>query len=175
MAKDTTNAAGSATFSWTISASGGTGCSGQRLGNPGFETGTAAPWTTSSGVVDSSTSEPAHSGSWKAWLNGYGSTHTDTATQAVTIPAGCRATLSFYLHIDTAETTTSSAYDKLTVKAGTTTLATYSNLNKATGYVLRSFDVSALAGQTVTISFSGTEDSSLQTSFVLDDAALNLS
>jgi len=174
-AKDTTNAAGTATFSWTISPSGGTGCTGQKLGNPGFETGTAAPWTASSGVVDSSTSQPAHSGSWKAWLDGYGSAHTDTVTQSVTIPAGCHATLSFYLHIDSAETTTSSAYDKLTVKAGTTTLATYSNLNKATGYTLRSFDVSALAGQTVTISFSGTEDSSLQTSFVLDDTALNLS
>jgi hypothetical protein len=175
MAKDTTNAAGSATFSWTISPSGGTGCSGQKLGNPGFETGSAAPWTTTSGVVDSSTSEPAHSGSWKAWLDGYGSTHTDSATQSVTIPSGCHATLSFYLHIDTAETTTSTAYDKLTVKAGSTTLATYSNLNKAAGYTLRSFDVSSLAGQTVTISFSGSEDSSLQTSFVVDDTALNLS
>jgi Putative Ig domain len=174
-ATDTTNASGSATFSWTISGSGGTGCSGQKLGNPGFETGSAAPWTTTSGVVDSSTSEPAHSGSWKAWLDGYGSTHTDSATQSVTIPAGCHATLSFYLHIDSAETTTSTAYDKLTVKAGSTTLATYSNLNKASGYTLRSFDVSSLAGQTVTISFSGSEDSSLQTSFVLDDTALNLS
>jgi len=173
-AKDTTNASGSATFSWTISGSGGT-CSGQKLGNPGFETGTATPWTTSAGVVDSSTSEPAHSGSWKAWLDGYGATHTDSLTQSVTIPAGCHATLSFYLHIDSAETTTSTAYDKLTVKAGATTLATYSNLNKATGYTLRSFDVSSLAGQTVTISFSGSEDSSLQTSFVVDDTALNLS
>jgi hypothetical protein len=175
MATDTTNAAGSATFSWTISPSGGTGCSGQKLGNPGFETGSAAPWTTTSGVVDSSTSEPAHSGSWKAWLDGYGSSHTDSATQSVTIPSGCRATLSFYLHIDSAETTTSTAYDKLTVKAGSTVLATYSNLNKAAGYTLRSFDVSSLAGQTVTISFTGTEDSSLQTSFVVDDTALNLS
>ena len=175
MAKDTTNAAGSTTFTWTISPSGGTGCSGQKLGNPGFETGSAAPWTSSAGVVDSSTSEPAHSGSWKAWLDGYGTTHTDTLTQSVTIPAGCHATLSFYLHIDSAETTTATAYDKLTVKAGSTTLATYSNLNKATGYTLRSFDVSSLAGQTVTISFSGSEDSSLQTSFVVDDTALNLS
>jgi hypothetical protein len=174
-ATDTTNASGSAAFTWTISPSGGGGCSGQKLGNPGFETGSAAPWTTSTGVLNSSTSQPAHSGAWDAWMDGYGSTHTDTVTQSVTIPAGCHATLSFYLHIDTAETTTSTAYDKLTVKAGSTTLATYSNLNKAAGYTLRSFDVSSLAGQTVTISFSGSEDSSLQTSFVLDDTALNLS
>ena len=79
----------------------------------------------------------------------------------MTIPAGCAATLTFWLHIDSAETTTTTAYDKLTVKAGTTTLATYSNLNKAAGYSQKSFNLSSFAGQTVTISFSGTEDSSL--------------
>jgi Zn-dependent metalloprotease len=168
---------GSATFTFTIGGGGGGGCTapGQKLGNPGFETGTAAPWTASSGVVDNSASQAAHAGAWKAWLNGYGSTHTDTLSQSVTIPAGCTATFSFYLHVDSAETTTSTAYDKLTVKAGTTTLATYSNLNKATGYALKSFNVSSLAGQTVTISFSGAEDSSLQTSFVIDDTALTVS
>jgi len=154
---------------------GGGGCSGQQLGNPGFETGSAAPWTASSGVISSSSSEPAHSGSWKAWLDGYGTTTTDTLSQPVTIPAGCHATLSFYLHIDTAETTTTIAYDKLTVKAGSTTLATYSNLNHNSGYALKSFDVSSFAGQTVTITFTGTEDSQKQTSFVVDDTALTLS
>jgi Zn-dependent metalloprotease len=165
---------GSTSFTFTISGGGG-GCSGQKLGNPGFETGSASPWSASAGVIDSSTSQPAHSGSWKAWLDGYGTTHTDTLSQSVSIPAGCGATLSFYLHIDSAETTTITAYDKLTVKIGSTTLATYSNLNKASGYALRSFNVSSFAGQTVTISFSGVEDSSLQTSFVVDDTALNLS
>ena len=161
----------------TCSTGGGGGTctsTGQKLGNPGFETGTAAPWSASSGVVDNSTGEVAHSGSWKAWMDGYGSSHTDTLTQSVTIPSGCKATLSFYLHIDTAESG-STAYDKLTVKAGSTTLATYSNANAASGYALKSFDVSSLAGQTVTISFSGVEDSSLQTSFVVDDTALTTS
>ena len=166
---------GSATFTFTVSGGGGGGCSGQKLGNPGFETGSAAPWTASTGVVDSSASQAAHAGSWKAWLNGYGTTHTDTLSQSVAIPAGCGATLTFYVHIDSAETTTSTAYDKLTVKAGSTTLATYSNLNKAAGYSLKSFNLSSFAGQTVTISFTGTEDSSLQTSFVIDDTALTLS
>ncbi len=165
---------GSTSFTFTIGGTGG-GCSGQKLGNPGFETGTAAPWTSSAGVIDNTASQPARSGSWKAWLNGYGTTHTDTLSQSVTIPSGCGATLSFYLHIDSAETTTTTQYDKLTVKIGSTTLATYSNLNKASGYTLRSFNVSSFAGQTVTVSFSGTEDSSLQTSFVIDDTALNLS
>ena len=150
-------------------------CSGQKLGNPGFETGSAAPWTASSGVIDSSASQAPHAGSWKAWLDGYGTTHTDTLSQSVAIPAGCSATLTFWLHVDSAETTTSVQYDKLTVKAGSTTLATYSNLNKASGYSQKSFNVSSFAGQTVTISFTGTEDSSLQTSFVIDDTALTVS
>ena len=79
----------------------------------------------------------------------------------MTIPAGCHATLTFYLHIDTQETTTTTAYDKLTVQAGSTTLATYSNLNKNTGYAQKSFDLSSFAGQTVTLKFTGTEDSRL--------------
>ncbi|MEV6012678.1 M4 family metallopeptidase [Streptomyces sp. NPDC051976] len=175
-AKDSTNATGSASFTWTVKPAGGGGCtSAQLLGNPGFETGSAAPWTATSGVVDNSSGEAAHSGSWKAWLNGYGSTHSDSVSQSVTIPAGCSATLTYYLHIDTAETTTTTAYDKLTVTAGSTTLASYSNLNKATGYAQKSFNLSSFAGQTVTLKFSGTEDSSLQTSFVIDDTALNVS
>src|SRR5579871_145269 len=84
----------------------------QLLGNPGFENGVSmpAPWVATAGVVDNSSSEPAHSGSWKAWLDGYGISHTDTLYQPVFIPANITsATLSFYLHIDTAETTTTLA------------------------------------------------------------------
>lgn len=176
-ATDAANATGSAAFAWTIGTSGGGGsCSspGQKLGNPGFETGTAAPWTAASGVIDNSASEPAHTGGWKAWLDGYGTTHTDSLTQSVTIPSGCSATLSFNLHIDTAETG-STAYDKLTVKAGTATVAAFSNVNANSGYALHTYNLSSLAGRTVTISFSGTEDSSLQTSFLIDDTALTVS
>jgi hypothetical protein len=152
----------------------GTCTAAQLLGNPGFESGSTT-WTASSGVITTSSSEAARTGSYKAWLDGYGSAHTDTLSQSVTIPSGCSATLSFYLHVDTAETTTSTAYDKLTVTAGSTTLATYSNLNAASGYVLKSFDVSSLAGTTATVKFSGVEGSTLQTSFVIDDTALNVS
>jgi hypothetical protein len=90
------------------------------------------------------------------------------------------STLSFYLKIDTNETTTTTAYDRLSVQLRNTsngvitTLATYSNLNKTTGYVLRSFNLLAYRGQTIRIYFNGTEDSYLQTSFVIDDTALNI-
>jgi PKD repeat protein len=159
------------------------GCTpAQLLGNPGFETGTAAPWTATSGVVSNNSSEPPHSGSWDAWLDGYGSTHTDTMSQSVRLPTGCSSyQLNFWLHIDTAETTTSTAYDTLKVQvlnsSGTVlaTLATYSNLNHNTGYALRSFNLAAYAGQTVTLKFTGAEDYTMQTSFVVDDTAVNVS
>jgi subtilase family serine protease len=175
-AKDSTGASGSASFTWTVGSSGGGCTAGQKLGNPGFESGNTV-WSATSGVIgqNNSQGEPAHSGSWDAWLDGYGQTHTDTVSQSVTIPTGCSATLSFYLHIDTAETTTTTQYDKLTVKLGSTTLATFSNLNAASGYTQHSYNVSSFAGQTVTLTFTGSEDSTEQTSFVLDDTAVNVS
>ncbi|HEY0141940.1 MAG TPA: S8 family serine peptidase [Thermoanaerobaculia bacterium] len=158
-----------------------TGCTavGQLFLNPGFESGNVN-WTTTSGVIDSSTSAPARTGSWKAWLCGYGTTRTDSAYQQVTIPSGATATLQFYLRITTAETTTSIQYDKMSVQvlnsAGTVlgTVATYSNLNKNSAYELKSLNLSGYAGQTIRVRFYATEDSSLQTSFLVDDTALNV-
>jgi len=165
----------------TGSTTGGTGgcTSRQLLANPGFESGNTA-WSASSSVITNASAEAAHSGSYKAWLDGYGTATTDTLSQSVSIPAGCSATLSFWLHIDTAETG-STAYDTLKAQvlnsSGTvlSTLATYSNANAASGYQQRTFDLSAYAGQTVTLKFTGVEGSKLQTSFVIDDTALNVS
>ena len=183
-ATDTTNASGSASFSWTVNPSGGGGCTArQLLGNPGFETGSASPWTSTAGVINANgAGETSHSGTWYAWLDGYGTTHTDTLAQTVAVPSGCTTyTASFWLHIDTSETTTSTAFDTLRVQvlnsSGTVlaTLATFSNLNHASGYTKHSYSLAAYAGQTITVKFTGSEDVSLQTSFVLDDTAINVS
>jgi Zn-dependent metalloprotease len=153
----------------------GGNCSGQQLGNPGFESGVSV-WSASAGVIaQRGSAQPAHGGTWTALLGGHGTTRTDTLSQSVAVPAGCHATLSFWLHIDTRETTTRTQYDKLTVRVGSQTVATFSNLNAAAGYAQKSFDVSGSAGQTVAVTFTGTEDVSLQTSFVIDDTALTLS
>ncbi|MHB8447149.1 MAG: hypothetical protein ACYC9P_04425 [Rudaea sp.] len=174
-----------ATLSLAVTASGGGGGGGsQLLGNTGFESGAASPWSASSGILCSNSTcsgESAHAGSWFVWLDGYGTTHTDTLSQTVTIPAGkTAATLQYYLHIDTAETTTTSAYDKLNVQvyssSGTLlkTIRTFSNLNAASGYTAHTDSLAAYIGQTVMIQFTGTEDSSNQTSFVLDDITLTV-
>ena len=141
------------TVSLTVTSSGGGG--GNLLVNPGFETGSITPWVATAGVLNNGGGEPAHSGSWDAWLDGYGRSHTDTLYQQVAIPSGgSSASLTFWLHIDTAETTTTTAYDTLQIQirnsSGTVlaTLATYSNLNHASGYSQKSFNVSAYRGQT---------------------------
>ena len=162
----------------------GSGCTAaQLLGNPGFENGTSsAPWTTDTGVINSSSTEPPRSGSYDAWLDGYGKAHTDTLSQTVSLPNGCaNYNLSFWLHVDTAETSTTKAYDTLAVQvlnsSGTVlgTLHTYSNLDHNTGYAQRSFSLAPYAGQNITLRFTGTEDFEYQTSFVVDDTALNVS
>jgi hypothetical protein len=55
------------------------------------------------------------------------------------------------------------------------TVGSFSNLNKASGYTQHSADLSAYAGQTVTVKFIGseTDTSGGTTDFVLDDTALN--
>jgi len=176
-----TTAGGTATSSGSFTVTGCGGTSSQLLLNPGFESGNNGNWTQTSGVIDSSTGRPSRTGSWKAWLCGYGTTRTDYILQTKTIPStAASATLSFWVRIDSAETTTSVAYDLLRVQISTnggstyTTLATYSNLNKNSTYVQKSFDLSAYRGSSVTVRLYATEDSSLQTSFVVDDTALNV-
>ncbi len=152
----------------------------QLVVNGGFESGTGS-WTASSGVITSDASQAAHAGTWKAWMNGYGAAHTDTMYQQLTLPStGTTFNLSFWLRVDSAETTTTNAYDTLKVQvrnsSGTVlaTLATYSNLNKGTTFVQKSFDLSAYKGQTVRIYFEGIEGSTVATSFIVDDVSVTV-
>jgi subtilase family serine protease len=174
-AKDSTGASGSASFTWKITSTSGGGCDAtQVIANPGFESG-SADWTATSGVIDDSSDAPAHSGSYKAWFDGYGESHTDTLSQSVTIPSDCTsATLTYYLYVSTEESG-STAYDTFKVTAGGSTVASYSNVDDNGGYEKETVDLSSYAGQTFTLKFTGTEDYSLATSFLLDDTALNVS
>ena len=151
---------------------------GNLLANPGFESG-AASWTGSTGVITTNTGRPARTGSYKAWLGGNGTTSTETINQQVTIPAGVTtATLSYWIRTDTAESG-STVYDTMRVQvvSGTTasTLRTFSNVGTNATYTQYSHNLASYAGRTVTIRFTMNEDSTLQTSFVLDDTALTTS
>jgi hypothetical protein len=151
----------------------------QLLLNPGFESGNV-DWTTTSGVISNS-GPPPRTGSWFAWMNGYGETHIDTVEQQVTIPAAATsATLSFWVLIETDEGP-GEAFDYLRIQildaggAFLETLAAYSNLDANVSYVQKTFDLTQYAGQTIKIRFYGDEDSILATSFVIDDTALDVS
>ena len=151
---------------------------GELITNGGFESGNTV-WTASTAVIDNTTTQAAHAGSWKAWLNDYGSAHTDTLLQTVTLPAAApSATLTFWLKVVSSETSTTAANDTLKVQVrGTTgavlaTLKTYSNLDKGSSYVQRSFDLSPYKGQAVQIYFVGVENASLNTAFLVDDVSL---
>jgi hypothetical protein len=142
--------------------------------NPGFEAGNTG-WSASAGVI-SQVGSAAHGGSWNARLGGRGERGTTTVTQAVAIPSGCRTyQLSFWLRIDSAETSRIIRDDTLTVSLGSRTLRQYSNVDRNGQYVQRVFDVIGQAGRTVTLSFQATEDRGRATTFAVDDVAVALS
>jgi Zn-dependent metalloprotease len=155
----------------------------ERMVNGGFEQ-VAQGWAGSTGDINRWTGQPPYAGLYSAWMGGNAAAITETLYQTVTIPADATtATLSLALHIDTAETaTTAKDVFKVQLRNATgtsvlSTLATYSNLN-STGsttprYQIRSFDVSAFRGQTVQVFFTETENSSLQTSFSIDNVSLS--
>jgi hypothetical protein len=157
------------------------GSTSQLLKNAGFESGrtlwTASPTT----IINNSNSiYPTHSGSWKATLNGKGIANTAYIYQQITIPANlCAATLSFWLRVFTSETSTI-ARDTLKVEILNTsgvvlsTLATYSNLNKSVSYVQKTLNLASFAGKTIRLRFRGVENSAIKTSFLIDDAAVNI-
>ncbi|GLQ89539.1 protease pro-enzyme activation domain-containing protein [Dyella flagellata] len=180
---DNTGATNSSSQQVTVSSGGGG--SVQVIANPDFTNGTS--WTASSGVLCSSDTSSAdycsgenpYTGSWFMWLDGYSAAHTDTLSQSVTIPTGhSTATLTYQLHIDTTQSS-SSAIDKLTVQAvvgsTTTTLATYSNLNANSAYTAYSVNVSSLIGKTFTLKFTGKQQGTggAETSFVVGEVKLN--
>ncbi|MQA40506.1 M4 family metallopeptidase [Rugamonas aquatica] len=157
----------------TVRSGGGT----DLVTNGGFENGTTG-WRGTTGVIGDFEGQSPYEGTRYAWLGGNGRIAVETLTQSVTIPASAAsATLTYALHIDTDEVKPF-PYDKLTVTVRSSTgsvlrtLATYTNLDAADGYQIRTFDLSAYKGRTVTLSFIMREDRSKQTSFVLDNVSL---
>lgn len=157
------------------------GGSSQLLANPGFESGNVSWAAASSTDITSSTSRAPHAGSWYAWLGGWATAHTDWMYQTVAIPStATTATLTFWLKVDTAETTTTTAFDTLKVQIRDTAnvvktqLVSLSNLSASCCYAQKSFDVSAYRGQTVRVYFEAVNDNGNQTSFLIDDAAVNV-
>jgi hypothetical protein len=179
-AKDTTGATGSASFTWTINPAT-SGCTAQQLlGNPGFETGSISPWTSTSGVLaDTGEGVPAQAGSWLAWLDGYGAAHTDTLAQTVTIPSNCKnATFTYWVEVNSTTTNTNNKLVLQVLNSSGTVLQTVpvvTAANNGSHYVQFTTNLGSYIGQKITLKFTGTEVSGGNTSFFEDSNALNVS
>jgi hypothetical protein len=178
-AKDTTGATGSASFTWTIN-SAVSGCTAQQLlTNPGFETGSISPWTATSGVLaNTDDGVPAQAGSWLAWLDGYGSAHTDTLAQTVTIPSNCvSAVFTYWVEVNSTTTNTSNKLVLEVLNSSGTVLQTIpvvTAANKGTKYVEFTTSLASYIGQKITLKFIATEVSGGNTSFFEDSNGLNV-
>ena len=152
----------------------------QLVGNSGFETGIAAPWILGGAAV--ANNGYTHSGTYLLWLGGVAHWN-DAAYQTITIPmAISSATLSFYYNISSAETNTT-ANDTFTATIQDTngavlaTVGNWSNLNRdpAPGnpnYHQQTFNLTSFAGRTIRIAFASQNNTSLITSFFVDDVTV---
>ncbi len=143
--------------------------------NGGFESGTA-PWTqASSGGYALITTTRPHAGAYSAYLGGYNNA-TETIGQTVTVPAN--GTLRYWWYMTTQESG-STVWDRLAVRvlntSGTVlaTLRTWSNASGAGLWRQDALSLGAYAGQQVKVEFRATTDSSLPSSFFVDDVSLS--
>ena len=155
------------------------GGGGELLLNGGFE-GSASPWAGSgTGYFYVNPGNYPHGGTGYIYF-GVNNSVSGQSYQQVAIPSTATGTLTFWLNVTSSETTTTTQYDKLLVEVRNTsgtllaTPATYSNLNKtsAGSYSQKSFSLAAYRGQTVRVQFRSTTDSSVTTTFRVDDVSL---
>ncbi len=153
----------------------------QVLGNNGFESGAATwSWTApgTDNVIGTWGTYPARTGSWYAWLGGYGYDTTTSLSQGAGTPAAPsgkpgKVQVSFWSRIWSEEAVGDPAYDILQVQvvdgATVTAVGSLSNVDRSNGYVFRTYDLSAWRGRAVTLRFMADEDASLRTDFIIDD------
>ncbi len=146
--------------------------------NGEFE-GSVSPWVNSgSGAFYTSNGGYPHGGTGYDYF-GVNNNVSGQTYQTVSIPSNATGTLTFWLNVSSSESA-STPYDYLYAEVRNTsggllqTLATYSNQNKTTAgsYSQKSFSLAAYKGQTVRIQFRTTMDSSVTTTFRVDDASL---
>jgi bacillopeptidase F (M6 metalloprotease family) len=151
------------------------------LKNPGFESG-SVNWTQSSSsgyplICTSSgcgTGAAPRTGAYLAWLAG-ADNETSQVSQSVALPAGQKATLSFWHRISSSDTCGFDyGYVRVTSNGATTTVKTYNlcSSSQTSGWVNTKIDLSGYAGRTITLSFRATTDESLESSLFVDDTKL---
>jgi Zn-dependent metalloprotease len=143
--------------------------------NPGFEAG-HTKWTASAGVILNGLPY-ARSGSWFAYLNGYNHASTQTLKQKFKVPNKPKVKLSYYLAI-LSDRNGTVPVDTLKVQAikangNKVNLGKFSNTGWDASYHRRTASLAKLRGKTITLKFTGVQQSSVFTGFWIDDVAVN--
>ena len=144
------------------------------LVNGGFESG-ATGWSQSDPAIIS-TNGRVRTGTWSAWLAGYNGANEQVA-QTVTVPSS-GATLSWAWQLASSEPAGTRAYDLLHARVFSTggallgTLVSRSNTSSRGVWLGESASLAPWAGQTVSVRFVATNDSSYASSFYVDDVRL---
>lgn len=140
------------------------------LVNGDFEAGRNVGWTETDNLNYPLVYKgSAQTGVWMAWLVGSDNDISQIA-QSYKVPTG-GATLRYAYQI---KSTDSCGYDYGYVQANDTVLLKYNlcKTNVTTGYVQGSVSLNAYAGQTVTLKFRATTDSSLFSDFYVDNVSI---
>ena len=151
--------------------------------NGGFENGLpGAPWTVANSA---NKNDPLiyeylpHTGRWGGWL-GNVVNYTDTLAQVVNVPAGVKKlALTFWLQVVSAEPP-GSANDRMAAllsssqgqAIGAPFIVTSAAARNVWAQQTATYDVTAYAGQPVTLSFTGFNDAASASSFFIDDVSL---
>jgi hypothetical protein len=147
------------------------------VGNGDFETGPDGAWTEYSvqgwPIIVNATQLAAgvspHSGSWAAWLGG-DYNELASITQTLTIPAN-ETTLSFWHWIGSEDACNYDFGRVLVNNAQVVTISLCVDTSTG-GWVNRTADISAYAGQNVELQFRVETDSSLNSNWFIDDVSL---
>jgi hypothetical protein len=141
--------------------------------------GSISPWVLSgTGAFYTSNGTYPHGGTGYMYF-GVNNNVSGQTYQQVTIPSTATGTLTFWFNCSSSESATT-AFDFLYVEVRSTTgallqtVATYSNKDKTTAgsYSQKSFSLAAYKGQTIRLQFRNTMDSSITTTFRVDDVSL---
>jgi hypothetical protein len=143
--------------------------------NPGFESGPGVGWQESSskGYELITTTRP-HTGSYSAYLCNYNSCK-EYVQQTITVPSN--GSLTYWRYMTSVDSKIYS-YDYLKVQLYSTsgtlikTLRTWSNTSTRSVWLQDTLSLSAYAGQTVILRFTGTTNASNASAFFIDDVSV---
>jgi hypothetical protein len=142
------------------------------IANGDFEAGNDGSWTVYSKLVrslilhaDFTTIKP-HSGDYLAWLGGEDG-ETARLTQSVTIPPS-HPYIHFWYIIDSSDTCDND-YARVKINGGTFTVLDLCSPRNTDGWASTVLNLSVYAGETVTLQFEVTTDTSYVSNFYLDD------